>query len=304
MRIVQQSSLPNTEALMTFLAVARRGSFVAAADELGCDATVVSRRIQALESRLGVVLFHRTTRRVALTEAGTVYQARLDPLLWQLDEAGREVAGFAGGEPRGVLRVALPGTFGRMRIAPHLPAFLARYPGVRLQASFSNRFVDLIAEGFDLAVRLGVAPDTRLAVRQVGQRRRLLCASPDYLARCGAPASIDALGERDCLIFSGVPQPGHWVFERDGQTRSVAVTGRMVSDEAEALREAALAGLGILYAADWLVEDAIAAGKLVPLLTDWRLADEGAIHVITPAMRWVPGKTRAFAEWVAALLRR
>ena len=301
---MQQYNLPNSETLLTFLAVARLGSFVAAARELGCDATVVSRRIQALEAQLGAALFHRTTRRVALSEAGTVYRERLQPLLLQLDEAGREVAGFAGGEPRGVLRVALPGTFGRMRIMPHLPAFLARYPGIRLEASFSNRFVDLIAEGFDLAVRLGVAPDTRLAVRQIGRRRRLLCASPDYLARCGAPISVSELSERDCLVFSGVPQPGHWLFERDGETRSVAVTGRMVSDDAEALREAALAGLGILYATDWLVDDALAAGTLLPLLTDWRLADEGAIYAITPALRWVPSKTRAFADWVTDLLCR
>lgn len=304
MQNMQQSVSPGIELLATFLAVARHGSFVAAARELGCDATVVSRRIQALEARLGATLFHRTTRRVSLSEAGAVYRERLAPLLRQLDEAGREVATFARGKPRGVLRVALPGTFGRMRIAPHLPGFLAHYPGIRLEASFSNRFVDLIGEGFDLAVRLGVAPDTRLSVRQIGRRRRLLCASPDYLARYGMPRAVSELGERDCLVFSGVPQPGHWVFEGDGRTQSVTVAGRMVSDDAEALREAALAGLGILYATDWLVEDAIAARTLVPLLTDWRLADEGAIYVITPITQWLPGKTRAFADWIASLLHQ
>lgn len=303
MQKMQQYASPGTEALATFLAVARHGSFVATARELGCDATVVSRRIQALETQLGAALFHRTTRRVSLSEAGAVYRERLAPLLQQLDEACREVATLARGEPRGLLRVALPGTFGRMRIAPQLPAFLARHPGLRLEASFSNRFVDLIAEGFDVAVRLGVAPDTRLAVRQVGQRMRLLCASPDYLARCGAPASVCELGERDCLVFSGVSQPGYWVFERDGRKQSVAVAGRMVSDDAEALLEAALAGLGILYATDWLVADALAAGTLVPLLANWRLADEGAIYAITPAARWVPSKTRVFVDWVAGLLR-
>ncbi len=300
---MQQYALPDHEALATFLAVARHGSFVAAARELGCDASVASRRIQALETQLGAALFQRTTRRVSLSEAGAAYRERLAPLLRQLDEAGREVATLAHGEPRGVLRIALPGTFGRMRIARYLPAFLARYPGLRLEASFSNRFVDLIDEGFDAAVRLGVAPDTRLAVRQVGRRTRLLCASPDYLARCGAPMSIGELDGRDCLVFSGVPQPGHWVFERHGRTQSVAVAGRMVSDDAEALREAALAGLGILYATDWLVADALAAGSLVPILADWRLTDEGAIYAITPAGRWIPSKTRVFVDWVADLLR-
>ena len=302
MHEAHESRLPSTELLAAFLAVARNGSFVSAARHLGCDATVVSRRIQALERALGVTLFQRNTRRVALSEAGAVYRERIAPPLGQLLDAGHEVAGYAGGQPLGLLRVALPGAFGRMRIAPHLPAFLAAHPGIRLDASFSNRFVDLLAEGFDLALRLGVAPDTRLTVRNVGTRRRLLCAAPAYLARHPAPEVPRDLASHPCLVFTGVPYPGRWELTRDGTRETVQVSGRMLSDDAEALREAAIAGCGILFSTDWLVDDALRAGRLVPVLADWRLADEGAIHLITPRARRVPNKTRAFSEWITRLL--
>lgn len=292
------------EAIAAFLSVAERGSFAAAGQALGRDPTVVSRRILALETRLGVRLLTRSTRRVALTEAGAAYLERIRPLLRELSAADREAASFASGAPRGRLRLAAPSTFGRMWLAPLLPAFLARYPEVTLDVSFSNRFVDLIGEGFDVAVRLGALPDSRLVARKVARRRRLVCAAPAYLARYGEPTAPEALAEHACLVFSGFATPYYWQFEQARHAPcAVHVDGPIVSDDAEALVAAAVAGIGIVMATDWLVGRELADGRLVPLLNDWTVADEGAIYVVMPSSGGVPTKTRAFADFIGERLR-
>lgn len=294
----------DTESIAAFVSVAEHGSFAAAGQALGRNPTVVSRRVLALEARLGVRLFTRSTRRVTLTEAGAAYFARVRPLLRELGAADREASAFASGSPRGRLRLAAPSTFGRMWLTPLLPEFLARYPDVTLDVSFCNRFVDLIGEGFDVAVRLGVLPDSRLVARKVAQRRRLICAAPGYLARYGEPAAPESLADHACFIFSGFTTPQDWQFRQaDGNVRSVHVDGPIVSDDAEALVAAAVAGLGIVMATDWLVGRELADGRLVPLLSDWTVADEGAIYVVMPSAGGVPTKTRAFADFISEQLR-
>jgi len=289
--------------LAAFVVLAEAGSFVGAAQRLGRDPTSVSRRLQALEARLGVRLAERTTRRVTLTEAGRAFLDRVRPLLEELRAAESHAAALATGEPEGRLRIALPATFGRLWIAPRLHDFLERHPRVTVEAQFSNAYVDLVGEGFDVAVRLGALPDSRLVARKVADRRRLLCAAPSYLARRGAPQTPADLAMHACLRFTGKTNPHMWeFFDERGGLHVVPVSGPLASDEAEALVAAGVAGAGVVYATDWLVGRELADGRLAPLLPDWRMPDEGGVYVVTPSRRGLPSKTRAFVDWVSGLL--
>jgi DNA-binding transcriptional LysR family regulator len=254
-----------------------------------------------LEKRLAVRLVERTTRTVVLTEPGRLYLTRARAILDAFREADLEATSLAAGEPRGHLRLALPSSFGRMWLAPLIAQFLAAHRQVTIEAEFSNRFVDLVGERFDLAVRLGELTDSRLVARKLCARRRLLCAAPSYLESVGPPAHPDELGARDCLIFSGLPNPRKWEFNRmSGDIVRVSVSGPLVSDDAEVLVEAAANGLGILLATDWLVGTALRAGRLVPVLTEWQVADEGAIFLVTPSGVGRASGTRALGDWLTA----
>ncbi|MGN6315122.1 LysR family transcriptional regulator [Trinickia sp.] len=288
--------------LAAFAAVAEQRSFTKAAAVLGRDATVLSRRVQSLERRLGVRLFARTTRHVALTEAGVGFLARAQAIAAALADAEEEASAHGSGAPRGTLRLALPATFGRMWIAPYLPDFIAAHPQVRIDASYSNRFVDLVAQGYDLAVRLGELADSRLVARRIAPRRRLLCAAPSFLERHGSPARPEALERLACLAFAGLASHPHWTFANaNGERVTIRADGPMVSDDAEALVHAAVRGLGIMLSTDWLVGRELAAGTLVPVLEEWLPEDEGAIYAVVPSNRLLPSKTRAFIDWIARL---
>ncbi|WP_376703749.1 LysR family transcriptional regulator [Mesorhizobium sp. ISC25] len=297
---MQQSHEPVALAEMAaFAAIAEARSFTKAAARIGRDATILSRRLASLEERLGVRLLHRTTRSVSLTEAGSELLVRVRAILAAVDEAEAAASAHAGGGPRGVLRLALPGSFGRMWIGPLLPQFLAEFPDVRIEAEFSNRFVDLVAENFDVAVRLGALEDSRLVARKVATRRRLLCAAPSYLARRGTPTAPEALLEHSCLGFSGFQTFPAWeMTDSTGRHVSIEVSGPLVTDDAEVLVEAAVQGVGLMMSTDWLVGRELADGRLVPVLEDWTLADEGAVYVVMPSAKGQAAKTRAFADWI------
>lgn len=287
--------------MTTFATIAELGSFTKAAGRLGRDATVLSRRIHALERRLGVRLLERTTRRVTVTEAGALFLARTRSILAALAEAEEEASAQAGAAPRGTLRLALPGSFGRMWIAPFLPEFLAAHPQVRIEAEFSNRFVDLVGEGFDAAVRLGALPDSGLVARKIAVRRRLLCAAPAYLERHGAPERPEDLGRRACLGCTGFVSYPDWRFTNaKGARVTVRINGPLVADDAEALVEAAVQGTGIMMCTDWLIGRELAEGRLMPILADWNMEDEGAVYTIVPSKHLLAAKTRAFLDWIAA----
>lgn len=297
---MQQSHEPAALVEMAaFAAIAEARSFTRAAARIGRDATILSRRLASLEERLGVRLLHRTTRSVSLTEAGSEFLIRVRAILAAVDEAEAVASAHAGGGPRGVLRLALPGSFGRMWIGPLLPQFLAEFPDVRIEAEFSNRFVDLVAENFDVAVRLGALEDSRLVARKVATRRRLLCAAPSYLARRGTPTEPEALLEHSCLGFSGFQTFPAWeMTDSSGRRVSIEVSGPLVTDDAEVLVEAAVQGVGLMMSTDWLVGRELADGRLVPVLEDWTLADEGAVYVVMPSAKGQAAKTRAFADWI------
>jgi DNA-binding transcriptional LysR family regulator len=301
---MQQSLFSDLNELAAFVALADTGSFAAAGRQLGRDPTAVSRRLSAMEARLGVRLAERSTRKVALTEAGQTYLERIRPLLHELQAAGREAVAFADGEARGHLRITLPGNFGRLWLTPLIVDFLRQHPRVTLEADTSNRFVDLIGERFDLAIRLGELPDSRLVARKVAERRRLLCASPDFLARHPAIRTPQALKDYPCLCFTGRHDPYRWTFTQpSGGTVGVTVSGPLASDDAELLVEAAVSGLGIVYTSDWYANRELAAGRLVEVLPDWPLLDRGGVYIVMPAVAGLPSKTRAFTHWIAERLR-
>ncbi len=298
----QPSKLSDIRALV---ALAETGSFTAAGRRLGRDPTVLSRSVQALEERLGVRLAERTTRVVTLTEAGAVYASRMRVLLHELEAADQEAAAFGQGEPQGHLRVALPGSFARLWMAPLITSFLQAHPRVTFEAHYSNQLIDFVAQGYDLAVRLAELSDSRLIARKVASRRRLVCASPAYLGRRPAPTTPEHVAEHDCLCFTGRDAPFQWNFQSPaGERRSVTVRGRMVSDEADLLVDAALAGLGLFYTTDWHVGPLIGGGRLVEVMPDWPVPDQGGVYVLTSATVGIPSKTRSFSDWIARSLAK
>lgn len=292
------------EALSAFVTVAESGSFAAAAKVLGRDASVLSRRVSGLERRLGVRLLSRTTRRVTLTEAGALYCRRVQALLDGLSEANREASDFAA-TPRGLVRVSLPVTFGRLWIAPLLPAFLAQHPQIRLDLRLSDRFVDVVADGFDVAIRVaaGAPRDSSLVTRRIAGYRTLLVAAPAYLAAHGTPETPEDLAGHACLGFSGYAAWPDWPLTREGERRTVRPACALVADHSEVPLAAAVAGAGITFTADWLAGPALREGHLVEVLPGWGGRERGGVYAVLPPGRLVPAKTRLFVDAIAHGIR-
>ena len=285
--------------IQVFSAVALTGSFTEAAHRLGRDASVLSRRISGLEARLGVKLLNRTTRRVSLTEAGAAYLDRVRAILSALEEADAEAASVSS-VAKGVLRESAPANFGRLWIAPFLAEFLSANPEVQVDLRLTNRYVDLVAENFDVAVRLGVLKDSSLLTRKVASHWRLLCAAPVYLAHCSPLDRPADLASHACLGFTNLATHPQWVFRKGAERVAVSVSGPFSADDTEALIPACVAGAGIMTCADWLVGSELADGRLIPVLRDWAIEGEGAIHVVTPSAPFMARKTRAFIDWFSA----
>jgi DNA-binding transcriptional LysR family regulator len=281
-----------------FLAVVGTGSFTAGARLLGRDPSVVSRHVAALETSLGIRLLERSTRRVATTEAGALYYDRVSQAMQLIGAAEKEARTMAAA-PAGLLRLALPTAFGRRWIAPLLPAFLDLYPSVQIVSSYADRYVDIIAEQFDVAVRIGDMTDSRLFRRQLAPTRRVLCAAPAYLRGVAPLRLLEDLRRVDCLMFTPMSTHPVWHFEKSRQTRSVQVAGRMASDDIDSLIHAALAGCGVLMAADWLVGDELADGRLIEVLPEWRPVGESGVYLLRASTEHASAKVRAFSEWLS-----
>lgn len=280
-----------------FVLVAKHGSFSAAAAALERDNSIVSRRVHALEKRLGVRLIERTTRRMALTEAGINYLARVDGALDALALADAE-ASARSALPRGTLKLSLPLAYGRMWVAPVLPAFMAKYPEIRIDARYTDRFVDLIDEGVDLAVRLGTLKDSSLVARRLAGFERRLYAAPAYLKQWGRPRSPADLASHRGLGFSTYERPDRWALSRGAERCDVQVRINLMSDDVASLVTAAEAGAGVVIAADWLVSEHVAAGKLEHVLPEWRVGERSAIYAVTPSARLLPRKTQVLLDWL------
>ncbi|WP_110971207.1 LysR family transcriptional regulator [Pseudomonas huaxiensis] len=253
------------EDMRIFSQVMESGSFTAAADKLGLSKQFVSRRLMALEERLGVRLLNRSTRRLDPTPLGQSYYESAQRLLAEVEQVEQGIAGQTS-EPRGTVRLSAPLSFAVAHLGTLLPEFLQRYPQVSVEVDLSDRSVDLLGEGYDLALRIGVLEDSTLIARRLAAMDRVYCASPDYLARRGTPARPDDLAEHDCLPY-GHGRQVQWRFVEQGKARVVTVSGRMRANNGDLLREAAVAGMGITYLPTFIVGDALEDGSLVPVLT-------------------------------------
>ena len=283
--------------MAVFAKVVAAGSLSAAARELGSSPAVISRRLAALESRLGVRLVNRTTRTLNLTVEGSRYYEACTRVLADIQEADAEVA--AGRvEPRGALKVALPASFGHQHVAPLIPKFAERYPKVELALSLSDRNVNVMDEGFDVAVCIADLRDSSLAARRLAPNRRVVCASPAYLAAHGTPRTPEDLAKHSCLVVSDFT--ANWEYKtRDGRSTSVRVQGRYACDNWEVLRQWALAGLGIALKSTWDVYRQLEDGSLVVLLPEYTFHSDVAIYAVYPHRRFLPAKTRVFIEFLA-----
>lgn len=283
-------------ALRVFAKVVEAGSFVGAARELDLPKSTVSRRVAALEARLGARLLQRTTRKLSLTDAGRAYYEHAARALAEVDAAERAVTQLAE-VPRGKLRVTTPLNFGFL--APIVADFAIRYPEVEVELVGTDRVIDLIEEGFDLAIRAGKLRDGSLVGRRIGALERYLVASPGYVKRHGRPKQPEDLRDHECLIFGGSSDGATWKLVRGGQTRTVRVTGRLVVNDFEFLDEAARRGLGLALLPVHRCADDLRDGTLVRVLPDW-CAPGQPLSAVYPSARHLAPKVRAFLDHLGA----
>ena len=285
--------------MTVFSRVVAAGSLSAAARELHLSPALVSRRLAALEARLGVRLINRTTRSLHLTDEGASYFDTCARVLAEIEEADAAVS--AGRvEPQGPLKVAMPASFGHQHLTPLIPEFVALYPKIQLALSLSDRNVNLIEEGFDLAIRIADLEDSSLAARRLAPNRRVVCASPAYLSRHGTPRTPEDLARHNCLTTSNNFAMSWEYKDPHGKPGSVRVSGRYACDNWEVLREWALAGLGVALKSTWDVHRHIADGSLVPVCPGYTFHSDVGIYAIYPHRRFLPAKTRVFIEFLAA----
>jgi DNA-binding transcriptional LysR family regulator len=279
--------------LALFVRTVESGSFSKAAREFGLSQPSVSRAISALERRLGVRLLIRTTRQVSATDAGEALIGRARDALLAIDDA--ENAARGADRLTGVLRIALPLGYGVRRIVPLLPAFFARHPLLKIDLMMSDRYENLIAEGAELALRIGDLPDSSFVARKLETARRLFVAAPSYLARRGEPASLAELARHD--LIGGPMDPGgeSWVARRNGRVERLTVSPRIHSRSAAGVIACAVAGLGVASGSMWMAAEALASGEVVEILTDYAL-DPIAAYVVFPAGRRPSQRARAFSD--------
>src|ERR1700731_5246029 len=277
-----------------FVHVAEAKSFTAAAERIGLSRSAVGKSVLRLEDRLGVRLLQRTTRSVSLTGEGAVFLQRCIRILADLDEAEMSMLSHSQ-TPRGRLRLELPVSFGRLHVLPIVNQFMSKWPEISVNVSFNDRFVDLIDEGIDLAIRLGGSDDSRLMTRLLAPHRLITCASPAYLASRGTPQDVEQLADHSCLAFVHGGRPVEWRFAIDGQVRSMAISGRFSATNAEALRDATLAGYGIARLATFLIPDDLRAGRLVPILDSFA-TDGPSVRAVYPSSRPLSPKGRSFID--------
>lgn len=280
--------------LDVFIKVADLGSFTRAADALDQSRTAVSRDIAELEAYLGVRLLNRTTRRVSLTEAGERFLTRARGVVADFEEACREAASLVT-RPRGRLRLNVPMSFGVLHVAPALPDFLAQYPEVAVDLVFEDRRIDLVEEGFDLAIRIGVLPDSSLVATRLADCRMVVCAAPAYLDRHGRPRHPDDLARHECLSYRYWSGGDNWRFERDGESFAVPVQGRMITNNGDALKVAAEGSIGIILQPSFIVGNALRRGTLERVLPDYQ-PQGPTIYAVYPGNRHVPAKVRVFID--------
>lgn len=288
--------MTNWEGINEFISVVECESFTAAARRLNVSVAHVSRRINQLELRLGARLLYRTTRKLTMTETGRVYYQQVRQVQDALQAAEQEVMTMEG-NPAGKLRITAPVYYGEQFLAPLVNDFLLRYPGLQLDMVLTNKTVDLVQEGFDLAIRLGTLGSSRLMCRKLARRTQYLCAAPDYLARNGVPQQIGDLGKHRCL--AGTVE--HWRFVEQGRQRTFRLPAGWHCNSGLALKDAAIKGLGIVQLPDYYVTEELEKGLLVSLLDEYRLPDDG-VWVVYPNNKHLSPRVRLLVDYLVECL--
>lgn len=289
------------DAMSVLLAVVDSGSLSAASRELGMPLTTVSRKVSDLEAHLRTRLLTRSSRKVALTDAGQSYVAACRRILEDVGEAERSASGEYSA-PRGDLVISAPIVFGRLHVLPIVGQFLKAYPDISVRLTLADRVVNLIEDHIDLAVRIGELPDSSLAATRVGAIRRVACASPSYLALHGAPKNPRDLANHACITFEGLMSPQEWTFDVGRKSTRVPIRSRLIVNTAEAAIDAAVAGVGITRVLHYQITQARRAGVLLVVLEDFEPAPSPA-HLVYGAQGLLPLKTRAFIDFAVPRLK-
>ncbi|HEX7972415.1 MAG TPA: LysR family transcriptional regulator [Thiobacillus sp.] len=287
--------------MQIFVGVVETGSISAAAERLNLAKSAVSRRLAELEAHLGVALIQRTTRRLNLTDSGRAYYARCVAILADVEEADAAVS-QAHGALKGRLKLALPLSFGLLHLAPLIQTFMTQHPDVRFELDFNDRQIDLMQEGFDLAIRIATLADSSLIARRLAPIRHIVCASPDYLARHGTPRAAADLAQHVCLAYSNVRDSGLWNYRGpDGQPGLVRVPVRLAASSGEFLIRAAMAGEGLILLPTFYVHEALRTGQLMRVLADHTWPELSA-YAVYPPTRHLSSRARALIDFLAAHL--
>jgi len=288
------------EDLRIFLAVVNAGSFTAAAEQLLLSKQYVSRRMAALEASLGARLVSRNTRKLSITDSGLIFARHAQRILDDIQEAEQAVTERRH-DLHGAFRISMPMSFGMSHLSPLIAHFLRQHPAVQFQVELADRYVDVIGEGFDMAIRIGTLADSTLISRRLGELKRVICCSPDYLVRAGEPETADALIHHACLRYGREGQQG-WELIQDGKRKLVDVRGPMVSNNGEMLRDAAIAGLGMVLLPEFIVGPALKSGELVAVLENSYPASLN-LHAVYPQHRQRSEINRVFLDYLVEALR-
>lgn len=284
-------------AMSVFAQVVEARSFSAAASKLGLSKSLVSREVSALESALSVKLLNRSTRKLSLTEAGTIYFEHCQRVVQEAEFAERRVT-QAQTELAGLVRITCVQAFALRHLMPALAEFQTRYPEIRVKLSCSNRTIDLGKEGFDIGVRASPAPDPSLVARKLAINRKVLCASPAYLAQRGTPRKIEELAEHEGVLFPPVAPKGAWGLSREGHLHNVPVKARFETDDMDAAHAAVLAGLGVGVLPAYVAAPDLRLGRLVHLLRDYQLLPDVGIYLVYLPNRTLPARVRTLIDFL------
>ena len=291
------AGMENLAGMAVFAAVVEARSFSSAAVRLALSKSAVSKQVSRLEDRLGARLLNRTTRRLSLTEVGETFYRHCVRVLEEA-EAAEQAVTHLHEEPRGRIKINAPMSFGILHLADAIPDFLARYPQITVDIDLSDRFVDLIEEGYDLAIRIANLNDSSLIARRLAPVRRIVAGSPDYFAKHGVPERPADLKHHNCLRYTYVVDGREWRFRGPDGEETIEVSGSMRANNSDVLRGAALAGAGLMMTPTFIVGDEVRAGRLLPVLTEFEIADLG-IYAVYPHKRHLSPKVRAFVDFLA-----
>ncbi len=287
----------STGDLEIFARVVTAGNMSAAGREMGLSPAVVSKRISHLEERLGARLFQRTTRQLTLTESGQGFYDRVVNILAGIEEAEAYVT-RRNAIPRGTLKASIPTAFGRMHVAPFMGEFLEQYPDMRLDLELSDNFVDIVGEGFDVAIRIAELEDSSLVARKLAPNHRVICAAPSYLEKVGEPESLSDLSKFNCLTAAAQEV---WRLQGPEGPVSVRVNGNIRTNSTEVVRESVIAGLGVALRSTWDVGPELKSGKLQIVLPEYHESSRVAVYAVYPCRQFIPAKLRVFIDYLGNL---